>query len=104
MQCTIYIRKDNQERWKSITDKSAWVNAYLEKSPPNSVVISKNLEPESLSTGGAVSGRVFTGTRLIDPYPKEKQDTMYKLSVCKIHETPLTEFGKCLQKGCKYGK
>lgn len=25
-----------------------------------------------------------------------------KMPVCKIHGTPLTENGKCLQKGCKY--
>lgn len=42
----IYIRKENEERWNAITDKSAWVNAYLEKSPPNSVVVKRGLEPK----------------------------------------------------------
>lgn len=46
MRENIYIRKENEDRWKAITNKSAWVNAYLSKSPPNSIVEAKNLEPE----------------------------------------------------------
>lgn len=45
MNSTIYIRKENESRWENITDKSAWVNAMLEKSPPNSKVIAEQLEP-----------------------------------------------------------
>lgn len=45
MNSTIYIRKENEDRWSAITDKSAWVNAYLSKNPPNSVVIKERLEP-----------------------------------------------------------
>lgn len=41
----MYIRKENEERWDNITDKSAWVNAMLEKSPPNSIVEREKLEP-----------------------------------------------------------
>lgn len=26
------------------------------------------------------------------------------VSLCKVHEIPLDDRGKCLQKGCKYGK
>jgi hypothetical protein len=44
----IYIRKENEARWGLITDKSAWVNAMLEKSPPNSKVIEQKLEPEPI--------------------------------------------------------
>lgn len=40
----IYIRNDNQDRWEAITDKSAWVNAMLEASAPNKVVLDKGLE------------------------------------------------------------
>jgi hypothetical protein len=42
----IHIRKSNEARWNAITKKSAWVNAMLEKSPPNSKVIEQKLEPE----------------------------------------------------------
>lgn len=59
MQTTIYIRKDNEERWNSITDKSAWVNAYLSKSPPNSIVDKMNLEPRPMSVPGVVKGSEF---------------------------------------------
>lgn len=44
MRENIYIRKSNEPRWKEITNKSAWVNAMLEKSPPNSIVEKKSLE------------------------------------------------------------
>jgi hypothetical protein len=44
----IYIRKENETRWGLITDKSAWVNAMLEKSPPNSKVREQHLEPEPI--------------------------------------------------------
>lgn len=50
MNSTIYIRKENEVRWDNITDKSAWVNAMLEKSPPNSIVEREGLEPGKKST------------------------------------------------------
>lgn len=48
MNATIYIQKKNEERWEGITDKSAWVNAMLEKSPPNSLVESQKLEKRAV--------------------------------------------------------
>jgi hypothetical protein len=87
MQTTIFIRKRNEERWQSITDKSAWVNAYLEKSPPNSIVEKKGLEPVEKP----LKETAFQAL-------KER----FSNGMCKIHELPLDGRGKCLQKGCKY--
>lgn len=74
MRENIYIRMVNENRWKNITNKSAWVNAMLERTPPNAKAIKQHFEPEP----------------------------MVSVNVCKVHGTPLTSQGKCLQKGCKY--
>lgn len=37
-------------------------------------------------------------------YPHTKLSNPPDMKLCKIHGTPLTANGKCLQKGCKYGK
>lgn len=33
---TIYIRRENEDRWKNIADKSEWVNDMLTQYPPKS--------------------------------------------------------------------
>ncbi len=33
MQTTIYIRKENENQWNSLEDKSAWVNDQLSRTP-----------------------------------------------------------------------
>jgi hypothetical protein len=101
MQATIYIRKENQARWDEIKDKSAWVNAYLEKSPPNSKVLAEGLEPVSTPIIPKTTPvkQVKTVDVLIDGLEKAiKEHT----PVCKIHGIRLDARGRCLQKGCKY--
>lgn len=39
------------------------------------------------------------GVSRLRPEPKAKP---IKNELCKIHGSPLTTLGKCLQKGCKY--
>jgi len=80
MQATIYIRKENEDRWDGITDKSAWVNAYLAKSPPNSIVEKENLERTKESTGIlGVAPHVSTTKRYPDLTPIEEIDELDNL-------------------------
>lgn len=99
MNSTIYIRQENENRWESITDKSAWVNAMLEKSPPNSKVIAEKLEPEA-----TVVARI--SDKLEDlPVDDRVYETQAQFSrseaSCKACSVPLRPDHKCQTKGCK---
>jgi hypothetical protein len=116
MQATIYIRKENQARWDEIKDKSAWVNAYLEKSPPNSRVLAEGLEPVSTpiipkttpvtKAADVLIGNMEKAMAEFAPETKDAKTNDYmsrlKIPTCKVHGSPLDDRGRCLQKGCKY--
>ena len=59
MRENIYIRKENENRWQAITNKSAWVNAMLSKSPPNSIITREGLEPDSVNSRFVPQGEII---------------------------------------------
>lgn len=80
MRANIHIRKTNQARWDGITNKSAWVNAMLEKSPPNSIVEKQRLEPTpptNESLGNAVQELKKDLPKLVKKSRKTKPDTEF---------------------------
>lgn len=102
MQATIYIRKQNEAKWNAIADKSTWINTLLDNSDDTSLYGKvRTVAPE---VGPMV-------TVLSQDLPDLALDATKGTAVstlrpdngdCKIHGTPLTDNGKCLQKGCKY--
>lgn len=72
-QQTVYIRNGDMEKWKALENKAAWISAHLED------------EGTPLS---------MSNLRMVKNDPG--------LNLCKVHNIPLTMYGKCLQKGCKY--
>lgn len=72
----IYIRKDDEEKWKAIGNKPEWLHEHL-----RSNLFGIGVQVNSFST----HSRLDTGS-------------------CPSHGTELGTNGKCLQKGCKYGK
>lgn len=81
MRVNVYIRKEHEETWDKIENKSEWVNDRLEAESPAGVKLSTKIHPGS--------NLVVTNTRSAYGF-------------CKAHATPLDSRGKCLQKGCKY--
>lgn len=61
-------------------------------------------EPTVVELGNSVDGYkepvtpIITGAKKIINVPSARLGN----GMCKIHDTPLTNQGRCLQKGCKY--
>lgn len=83
MNITIYINRQNEELFKEETEKSKLLNSLL----ANHYAQFRNM-PNPRKDG-------LPPTVVVSPQRLEQ-------GVCKIHGTPLTDNGKCLQKGCKY--
>lgn len=69
MNVTVYIRKENEDAWNNLADRSQWLNFQLSQ------------------------------LNAVDPKPVASIPSAFNLGVCKKHGTPLTLEGKCLQKG-----
>lgn len=98
MQYNTYYRKDVWEKFKDEENKSELVNRLL-------VGFYKQLDDGfgRLEDGGEVQEFTLAEAKsFVKPVAKPLPDR-FKTGVCKIHATPLTLEGKCLQKGCKNG-
>lgn len=74
-QQTVYIRNDDMEKWKSLPNKAEFISNHLN----NRQVFAMHRDQVDREIKKAI------GTNL-----------------CKVHGLPLTAYGKCLQKNCKY--
>lgn len=94
---SFYLRNEDLDSWKAITKKTEFIHnaiyghidSVFEEHNKN-IVLSEVIE-------SPVEAKK-TISRLLD----ERMAIKEKYKVCKIHGTPLTEMGKCLQKGCKF--
>lgn len=88
-QQTVYIRNGDMDKWKALENKAAFISEHL-----------NGVGDSSFSAGGQTittdEGTASERTRTV-VVPKK-----VGVNLCKIHLTPLTAFGKCLMKGCKY--
>jgi hypothetical protein len=122
MRANIYIRKENECVWASITDKSDYVNKFLD-------AIRKDAAEPRLpdgSKGFVIEFKKKSGAKATSPFmenlvtPDEARDiakasdkeilgiikphgTLSQVvGLCKVHGIPLDSRGRCMQKGCKY--
>lgn len=106
IQITAYLRDEKDLAiWKSLPNKTEWLHSVLSDSwrgqsikdmpkiiaPPDKVIPMTVENPEGKTV--VMVGKLPDGTHGI-----RRADG----GLCKIHGTPLTDLGKCLQKGCKY--
>lgn len=90
MNQTIYFRKDIWESFQDEPEKSSLVNELLAKHYGKPTLVDPIIRVKPL-------GVVKAPDAPAQPLKKE-----VGANLCKIHGTPLTVFGKCLMKGCKY--
>lgn len=102
MNYTIYIRKQNWQLFENEDKKAELINKLLTnhyKATPydNMPKVLNFEEPEDRGT-------------TLDIPPEAKTDSSFNperaaikkgVNLCKVHNLPLTVYGKCLQKGCK---
>lgn len=81
----IWVRKENEEKWLSVKDKSAWVNSILEEvDKPGLEEPVKNVsKPKSYAN-------------------KRPETSRVEIRTCKSGHQTLREDRKCMTKGCKY--
>lgn len=101
MQTTIYIRKDNEDRWNAIADKSAWVNDLLSKTAPRAQEPDHQLErrPGEVGDTPAAIRKIKEDARIqlvTDAF--EGKPTLY----CKNGHVIPSGRDRCLTKGCKF--
>ena len=77
---TVYIRNEDYALWREIGEKTEFIHQAL-GSP-------------------RVSNEKVT---IVPPDFKNSKITRLDYGSCKIHDMPLTVYGKCLVKGCKNG-
>jgi len=100
MRVNIYIRKNNEELWDSIKDKSGFVNGLLVKEKLGDKVGHETIgKAQDEVKAKMQSGAINT---LDDVRQAVAKIVSTSAKLCKIHGTPLDSRGKCLQKGCKY--
>lgn len=84
-QKTVYFREEDLESWAAVENKAQWLHDHLSVEKP--VTVFK-------TTPIPVSAEVVSeDVTLVKPRGA---------NLCKVHGLPLTLYGKCLQKGCKY--
>jgi hypothetical protein len=96
MRANIYIRKENEEAWKAIADKSAQVNHWIGVDMGYSVInpekITRPIKPANTSVGSAG----------LTPASLKNRTIGLQSQTCK-NGHPLDKFGnRCMEKGCKY--
>lgn len=80
---TVYIRKEDYELWKAVKEKTGFLHNALNG---EGFILETGEDPQDVKPAMEIVKGLF-------PQAKE---------ICKIHGTPMTTQGKCLQKGCKY--
>jgi hypothetical protein len=93
-QVTVYIRQEDIEAWKGVHKKSEFMHNALEHLSTYDgapIVLRETLPttPSPIEQLTKIPG-ITTANKIINK------------GACRIHGTPLTDGGKCLQKGCKY--
>lgn len=83
---TIWIKKNDRDKWKSIEKKSEFISEALNAEP-----IKMAYNPDKKEFLGKPVGDLLTTISGIK--------RASELKLCKKHGTPLTDQGKCLQKG-----
>lgn len=83
MRVDIYIRKENEEIWEGIPNKSEWINELLyERGEPS-----------------------FSGVKKpTQAYESDFEKAPVKVNMCKNGHLIPTGRDKCTWKGCKYAK
>lgn len=87
---TVYIRNEDWEKWKVVSNKSQLISEALNKSVIHAVerrgkvMTEQHIEP--------LPGQTSLAPKVVPMVPK---------GVCKTHGFPLVSGNKCLQKGCK---
>jgi hypothetical protein len=97
MNYTVYIRKQNWLKFEQEEKKAELINNLLtnhyKDTPYDNIPETLNFVSASDKPQKRESSYTF----------KEQPSIPVKgVNLCKIHNLPLTVYGKCLQKGCKY--
>ena len=103
MNMNIYITKDNEANLRKLEDytMSGLINHllydYWKDHTPEKVqdYINKSLPEEDKRA-------LREDPKQFESYEKPSSLRSVGANLCKIHNLPLTTYGKCLQKGCKY--
>lgn len=87
---TIWIKKEDYPFWQEIQDRPSFIH--------DAIRVQRQ----------TISGSIYTSTKEIKP-KYEHASTLNEYfgkvnNQCPHHGTQLTDFGKCLVKGCKYKK
>ncbi|MBA3758882.1 hypothetical protein H0X10_04640 [Candidatus Saccharibacteria bacterium] len=92
IQITAYVRDEaDLAKWKSIDNKTQWLHDHLNR---------KKIKAHESSTE-SVLPVIEKDTKI----HKAKHDVVANnTAICKIHGTNLSDYGYCLQKGCKYAR
>lgn len=131
IQFTGYFRNEEDlSKWRAIPNKTEWLHNALNPTIIDggerqkefieyNKKYHKPLKTPKIMLSHMQSGPITAETppnHTIIKTPKDAEKTMLKKSLfgigmnpksfggnlCKIHGTPLTDQGKCLQKGCRY--
>jgi hypothetical protein len=114
-QRSVYIREEDDDKWLALKSKAEFIHNALN---PEEGFWAKGLPKENkpIKTPRVPGDpkQVITPNMIIHT-PKDAEKAlahairgdeaaadMMGVKLCKIHGTPLTKFGKCLIKGCKY--
>lgn len=87
----IYLSKEDYVLWEQLDNRSKFVSEVLNIRLGVSSVPSEPERPTMIVSASDV------------PMTPKNPSQLKSVEVCKIHGTPLTQFGKCMQKGCKNG-
>jgi hypothetical protein len=105
----IWVRKDDWEAWESIEDKPAFIhrsiiNYGMGEDAPEAVKDRADEEIAMLNKVDELADSIELADRITaeEIINEKKITSAMPVAVCKIHGTPLSKFGGCLQKGCKY--
>lgn len=99
IQITAYLRDEaDYELWKAIGNKAEFLHNALNLKSKDTKI------SDGLIAGGAQMYKLGKPIKTPEEAKKAVEITKPEASVklCPVHKTPLTEAGKCLQKGCKY--
>lgn len=94
----VYIRKDDFDKWNAIESKSEFISNAL-----NNLPYTPTTQTKEHNTVKQITSFNSTSQPSNDSsFSPEKAAMRKGTNLCKIHNLPMTVYGKCLQKGCKY--
>ncbi len=107
MRANIYIRQEHEKRWANKVkkkDASAWVNAKLDEESMMESQVAQATPRELVEEVFEVKPGNARVIKNPEDVTKILKKTVGASGICKTHGVPLDNRGKCLVKGCKYGK